>query len=189
MAYNITSLDDLDTLFANFIQQQLGMQGDEVLISNQEEGQISFKFNKNILYVKTYQEDDQVSIYKNRTRQYVQQEHGVVTTQRSMRVILLQLVFYGPNADVLSTRANEMFYLFDARDFLYDNNLSLIPDRTKHPIRIYEKINERWWRRADVELRFYNSIMVTENNGYIESAEVDGYVNSGDKTIELEVDV
>ena len=48
--------------------------------------------------------------------------------------------------------------------FLYDNNLSLIPSSIIVRNRFFEKINERWWERSDIELKFYNSIRETDAN-------------------------
>ena len=66
MANNIVTLDELDDLFADFIQSKLNLPADKVLISYSKRGQISSKYGENVCYIKFFNSPDEVSIYKNR---------------------------------------------------------------------------------------------------------------------------
>ena len=85
---------------------------------------------------------------------------------------MLQVVFYGPDSEKLATLLNEVFYTDGAKQFLYKNNLALVPDRTNYPNKTIENINEQWWDRADLKLYFYNSISIEETTGTIEDYNV-----------------
>ena len=125
MVSNIVTLDKLDDLFADFIQDKLELPADKVLISYSRKGQISSKYGENVCYLK-----------------------------------------------FLATLLNEVFYTDGAKQFLYKNNLALIPDRTNYPNKTIENINEQWWNRSDLKLYFYNSISIEETTGTIEDYNV-----------------
>lgn len=172
MANRIVSLDDLDILFADFIQDQLELNNDQVLISYQQRGQKFPQIDKDTVFVKVFQEQDERLVYKQRKRSYDKETERVISSQTAMRTLLLQVVFYGCNSDILATTLNERFYFDSAKQFLYKNNLSLIPDLTDFHDKIYEKINGQWWERSDLKLRFYNSITVDEKISTIEKLDV-----------------
>lgn len=162
MANNIVSLDDFDLLFADFVQQQLELNDDQVRISYQQRGQIFSEINENRVYVKVFQEQNERLNYKFRQRSYDSEKERVTTSQTSMRTLLLHVVFYGPDSDVLSTTLNERFYFDSTKQFLHNNNLALIPDLTDFSDKTFEKIGSQWWERVDLKLRFYNSTTVEE---------------------------
>lgn len=173
MANNVVSLDTFDLLFADFVQSSLGLQDDQVLISYQEKGQKSSKINENVIYVKTFNEQDEINLFKNRKQTYDEELDKVITTQSSMRVLMLHVTSYGPDSETLLTTLNELMYLETAKEFLYNNNLALIPMKTSPAMNSYEKINERWWHREDLKLYFYNSVTVEENVGTIEKVNIE----------------
>ena len=170
MADNIKSLNDLDILFADFIQDKLSMQPDKVLVLYQQKGQKSSKIDEDVCYVKVFEEPDERHIWKN--RKYENVDSKVKVTQYTMRTLMLQVTFYGPNADNFCTRISEYFYHDGTKQLLYENNLSFIPDRTVEPRKFYEKINEQWWQRSDLKLYFYNSISTEEVLDTIESVNI-----------------
>lgn len=170
MADRIVDLDDFDLLLADYIQKKLNMSEDKVLISHQQKGQKSSRINEDVCYVKFYDEPDERQVWKN--RKYENEGDKVKVTQYTMRTLMLQLTFYGPNADNLCTRINEYFYHEGTKQFLYENNLSFIPDRTVEPRKFYEKINEQWWQRSDLKLYFYNTISTEELLDTIDSVDV-----------------
>ena len=172
MAVNIVSCEDFDLLFPNFVQDILGLKQEQVLISYREKGQPSSVISKDVCYVHTSLEDDQVQIFKNRKKSYDPETENVTITQQAMRRIMLQVVFYGPNSDVLSTMLNEYCYMEDAKQFFYNNDLAFIPSLTTHIDKLYEKINERRWERADLKLRFYNTISVETEVSTITSTDI-----------------
>lgn len=172
MAVNIVSLDELDALFADFVQSTLGLKQEQVLISYREFGQKSSVLSKDVCYVHTEIEDDAIQSFKNRRKGYDPETENVTITQQAMRKLMLQVVFYGPNSDVLSTTFNECCYLEDAKQFFYNNDLALIPSLTTHIDKLHEKINERWWERADLKLRFYNTVSVETEVSTITSTDI-----------------
>ena len=81
MANNIVTLDELDDLFADFIQSKLNLPADKVLISYSKRGQISSKYGENVCYIKFFNSPDEVSIYKNRRTSYDPETEQVTITQ------------------------------------------------------------------------------------------------------------
>lgn len=172
MANNIITLDELDDLFADFIQSKLNLPADKVLISYSKRGQISSKYGENVCYIKFFNSPDEVNMYKNRRTSYDPETEQVTITQLAMRMLMLQVVFYGPDSESLATLLNEVFYTESAKEFLYKNNMALIPDRTSYPNKTIENVNEQWWNRADIKLYFYNSISVDEVVSTIEKFDI-----------------
>ena len=172
MANNIVTLDELDDLFADFIQSKLNLPANKVLISYSKRGQISSKYGENVCYIKFFNSPDEVSIYKNRRTSYDPETEQVTITQLAMRMLMLQVVFYGPDSESLAMLLNEIFYTESAKEFLCKNNMALIPDRTSFPNKTIENVNEQWWNRADLKLYFYNSISIDEVTGTIEKYDI-----------------
>ena len=157
MADNIKSLNSLDILFADFVQNELGLNGNQVLISYPQRGQKSSQIDSDVCYIKFFDEPDERHIWKNRKVETI--DGGKIkVTQFTMRTLKLQLIFYGPNADKFSIKINEEMYHDSTKQFLFENDLSLIPEKTVQPRIHYEKINEQWWNRSDLILYFYDSI-------------------------------
>ena len=80
MENNIVSLDDLDFLFAKFIQDQLELENGQVRISYQQRGQKFSQINKDVVYVKVFQEQDERYVYKQRKRSYDSETERVTTS-------------------------------------------------------------------------------------------------------------
>ena len=169
MKENIVSLDELDVLLADFVQEKLNLSSDKVLISYAERGQKFPQIGENVVYVKTFQEQDERIRWKSRKKIYNEETKAYSITQYSMRTLLFHMVFYGPDSFVLATKMNELLYFDSSKQFLYKNNLSLIPDLTDFVEKTYEQINGQWWSRTDLKIRFYNSIATVEDTGTIDS--------------------
>ena len=105
MEFNITSLDQFDLLFADFIQEQLGLQNDQVLLAYSQKGQPNQKITGDRIYVNTQQELDERRIYKDR-HQKVNQDGTVTISQYTMRNLCLSIIAYGPNSDVYMNSLN-----------------------------------------------------------------------------------
>ena len=178
MANNITPIDQLDILFAKYVQGKLNLPNGKVRISYQQKGQISSKIDEDVCYVKVFDEPDERHIWKNRKQEVV--GDNIKVTQYSMRTLKVQFVFYGPNSDNNSTIINESFYFDSTKQLLYENNLALIPDRTEQPTIHYEKINEQWWQRSDLKIYLYNSISTEETLDIISDVDIKfNYGNGG----------
>lgn len=172
MADNIVSLSDFEIKFADFIENILGLTQDKVRISYSADGQPFTKINENVCYLKVSEEQDDINIYKQRKRRYDSETEQLTISQSSMRVLSLRVVFYGPACDVLAVKLKDCFYFESSDEFLYKNNLSLIPNKTRITSKINEEINSRFWERVDLMLYFYNSISLSQDIGTIKSANV-----------------
>ena len=161
MADDIVSINTLDDLFATLVTQCSGLPANKVLIAYSEKGQISSAISDDVCYIHTEEESDYVDQYKNRIATFNSTTEKVTIAQRAMRVIKLQLTFYGPNSNVLGVKVKEKMYFDSVKQFLYKNNLAIIPEKDVI-IKTHENINERWWDRVDVNIFFYNSVMVEE---------------------------
>ena len=181
--HNIISLEDLDLIFADYAQEVLGLSQNKVLISYQENGQISSKINEDVVYIHAFIDQNDVSNYKERIREYDSSKDSILNMQHSMRVIGVDFVFYGPNSLVLSTILNDSFFLESGKEFLYKNNLSLIPSGIQNGIELHEKVNERWWKRSDLKMKFYNSIRTYEELQTIEEVNIEYIIADGEEII------
>lgn len=171
MPANIVSADSLKLLFADFVQEKLGLPGDKVLIQNQREGQPSFQINQQIAFVDIQFEPDIVNQYKNRNE--VQNEDGTITiTQNAMRVIMFGVIFYGPDCDVLAYTLNDMMYQDSTKQFLAQNGMHFIPDKTQIVAQTYENFNGQWWDRSDIKLYMYASTEISETVKTIQSLDI-----------------
>lgn len=162
MANNIVSLNSLDLKVADFISEVTELDQSKVLISYEPKGQKFASFGENVCFVKFYNENDERQMYKQREYKYDAETETNTITQRTMRTLMLHVVIYGPDSGELVTLINEMFYTNRGRDFLYSNNLSIIPEKTDFPFKSYEEIGGRWWQRSDAKIHFYNSISIEE---------------------------
>lgn len=169
MPNNIASLSSINLLFADYIQNLLGLNVDQVLISYSSVGQKSSSFGSNVVYVYVTKEND--SRDQAKMREVNELEDSVQITSYTMRTLKLALVFYGTDTDVLATQVEQSFYQQAGKLFLEQNNMSLVSERTFFNAKSPELINERWWDRTDLHMYFYNSISVEEETDYI--AELD----------------
>ena len=181
---NIASLEDLDILFADYAQEILGLSQDKVLIQHTEKGQISSTINENVAYIHVGLVNDAVQNLKERKREFTNGKFK--TTQHSMRIIELFVMFYGPDSVDLSTLLADSFFLECGKEFLYKNNLSLIPSSVTNGITLHERFNGQWWKRSDLKVQFYNSIQVSEDVNKLDSVDITYNVSSGNKTIIFE---
>lgn len=169
---NIQSIDDLELFFADLVESLTGIESDKVLIQNQRTGQPSFNYTENVAYVRVNPEPDMRAIYKNRKLVYNKDSNNFTSTQYTSRTLSLNIIFYGPACYELCTKFNEMVYFSSTAFLLKSNKLSLIPDRTNGPIRNNELHNGQWWRRCDLELRFYNEISIDETVDSIDKFDI-----------------
>lgn len=153
---NITALSALDTFFADLVVNLLDLPSDQVLISYEEYGQIHPKKGLNYCFVFTQEETDNVQMYKNRQDKKLQNGKWDIT-QSSMRKVKVQFAFYGDNSDTNALSFKEMLYFPTTNLLLDDNNLSLIPSEINLQ-NVREEINGTYWKRANLEVLFYNSV-------------------------------
>jgi len=171
MAVNIASADSLKLLFADFVQDKLGLPANKVLIQNQRQGQPSFQINQQIAFVDIQFEPDIVNQYKNRRE--VQNEDGTVTiTQTAIRTVMFGVIFYGPDCDILATTLLDMMYQDSTKQFLSQNNMHFIPDKTQITAPIHENFNGQWWDRSDIKLYLYASTEISETVNTIQSLDI-----------------
>lgn len=171
MANVIKSVDYFDSFFADLIQNILGATQDKVRISYAEEGQVSFPITDNICFVHTMLEGNFVSKFKNQSLEYIGAEDVFVHSLSSMRVLYLKIVFYGNQSTVNSILVSESMHLDNILQKLYNEDLAIIGDRTKL-IKTHELINGRWWERTDLDLYFYNSVIVEEKPDPIDEVDI-----------------
>ena len=172
MPNNITSFDDLDTLFADYIQEKLDLDADKVLISYQTQGKIAPSISDNVVYIHTEQYYEEQTQYKQRQEVYNAKTGKIDIHQQTMRTLSLDIVFYGAQSAELATLLNEIIYFDSSKQFFSKHNLALIPDKTELTLHIHEIINGQWWDRCDLKLRFYNSIETVDGVNTIDSVDV-----------------
>lgn len=172
MANQIKSLDEIAILFSDIVVSLTGLDNELVTVQYQRFGQPSTSYNINSAYVFAKQEQDNNNIFKNRIRIYNSADKTYTYRQQATRVISINTIFYGPDSRELSSLLNESIYFEGTKYTLYKNDLFLIPDRTYGPINLNEKHNGQWWQRSDIELRFYNPIIIEETVQTFESANI-----------------
>lgn len=162
MAEIFQSLETLELFFADFVTSTLGMVPENVRIQYQELGQMSNRYKENFAFIKVTPELDERAIFKNRKRVYDPLKGQFAYTSNATRTITLHVVFYGPGCYENCYKFNELMYTENSKLLLKIMYLSAIPDRTNGPTRFPEMHNGKWWPRADIELRFYNAIEISE---------------------------
>ena len=168
MANNILTLEQVNDLMADFIQEKLGLNQDQVLIAYSEKGQRSYDYNKDLVFIHVEQESDEVETFKNRVNTQNSTTYLFTSQQTSMRALTLDVSVYGTHCDTLAIQLKELFYLESANEFLYLNNLSLISNRVNISNKVHELVNGRWWDRVDLSIGFYNSVSIDESNAPFE---------------------
>ena len=176
---NIQDLHSIDKLIADFTQNVLGLNDNQVLISYQPKGQQSPKFGSTTIFVHTAQEQDDVQLFKNRESSRSIQTGTIGTEQTSLRRLSVQFSIYGNNCDTIATKLKETFYFESSRLFLEQNNLALIPSRTQIRAKIHEDVNGRWWERVELFIGLYNTITIDESVSPFKSVEINVSEDSG----------
>ena len=176
MADSILTLDQIDVLLADFIAAKLNLTSNQVLIAYSDKGQRSYPFGSTVVFLHTEQEQDEVQRIKNRVRTQNSSTYQFSSVQTSMRVLNVDISFYGATCDTLATRFKELLYFESSNEFFYKNNLSLIPNRITISNKVHENVNGRWWERVDLTIALYNSISVDETNNPFESMNWNVYV-------------
>lgn len=173
MANIITSLNEFDVLFADFVTNKLNMNANKVLISYPKEGQIMPRFNEDVCFVYSSEEFSDVQLYKSRKEEYIESTNKWKTSQASMRRITVNFTFYGANCDRNSILLKEMMYFPGTNEWLHQNNLALIPSDITLVNKVREKIDNRFWERAELTISFYNSTVVEEEVNMIEGLDLE----------------
>lgn len=176
MADNILTLDQVDILLADFITAKLGLNSNQVLVAYADKGQRSYPYGSTVIFLHTEQVQDEVQVTKNRVRSQNSSTYQFSSVQTSMRVLNVDISFYGTTCDTLATRFKELLYFESTNEFFYKNNLALIPSRITMTNKVHENVNGRWWERVDLTIALYNSISVDETNNPFESMNWNVYV-------------
>lgn len=161
MATSIQTLNELDELFADHIQEMLGLQPEQVRIGYSETGQLAPKYNETVIYVHTHQEDDDVDRYIN-TNEQKELSGKFDVTVTAMRRLTLDISVYGADCDVMAIKIRQRMFHESSRLFFEEHNLALISNRTTMNNKIHELVNDRWWERVDLKIGLYNSVSVGE---------------------------
>lgn len=156
------TMEQLSLLFADFVSTLTGLDENKVLLMYDQRGKGSQNINTNVAYVNVTNEVDDNLKFKNRTKEFNKETNEYVFTQQASRTINLKVVFYGPNCQELAQLLNEKIYFESSRHFLANNYLSLIPSSTDGPTYLPELYNAQWFKRCDINLKFYNTISVEE---------------------------
>ena len=177
MAQILQSLSSLEELFADLVQDLTELDGDKVLIQDNQEGQPAISMNDDAAYVKVFPDPDEREVYKTRSREYHQTSSSYTFIQRSQRTLKLYVIFYGPNSNELCLLFNEKLYFQSTQLILKQNHLSIVPDKTEGPIHINEVKNGQWYNRSDLTIGLYNTVQVEETVPTFETIIVDTEVD------------
>ena len=157
MADNYITMDQLDMLFADYVQEVLRLQDYQVMLQYNETGIKSSKMEENVIYLKTHKIQDDVEANKLRVYRYNNQTGNQDVEQTTMSSFMVSFVGYGPKVVYMLTKLNDIFYQDSSKQFFYKNNIALVPSRTEFVTNVHEKINERFWQRSDLKVYFYTS--------------------------------
>ena len=172
MAALMQTMEELSLLFADFVSNITGLPSNKVLLMYDQRGKGSQNINTNVVYVNATQEEDNSLKFKNRTKEINEEGTAYIYSQQASRTINIKLVFYGPDCQELSQTVNGMVYFESSRLFFEKNHLAFIPDGTSGPTYLPELFNAQWFKRCDLNLRFYNTISVEETVDIFESANI-----------------
>ena len=166
------SIKELKLFFADLITTMTGLQSNRVLIQFPERGSATQDINTNMIYIDIEDETDIRNIYKTREKVYSGQDNTYKIQQQSTRTLCLRLIGYGKDIYEFMRVISEKMYFDSIKLFLDQNYLYLIPDRSNGPTYTHELKNDRWYQRADLELRFYNPIVVEDKVGIFSGANI-----------------
>lgn len=167
------TIKEIKLFFANLIVKMTGLNDDQVLIQFPERGMGTQDIKTNMIYVDVDDETDIRTIYKNRDKIFTSEDNTYRIQQQSTRTLKLRLIFYGANAFELSRIVCEKMY-FDSYKIDLDNNyLYLVPERTEGPTNIHELKNGRYYDRSDLQMIFYNPVVIEDKVGIFENANIE----------------
>lgn len=173
-SFNIKSLNDYDTFWADFVCKVTNLNRDFVLISFQQNGQIAPKINQNFAYIHTELRNSYVSDYKERLYKYDNDSDSIVYNQDTMRLLSVAISFYGKDSDILSTLFSQSLGLPNWLLHLNQNKIAVLPN-SHSIVKIHERINERWWDRCDLKFDFYDISEIKQNVDYIKDIDLEIY--------------
>lgn len=149
-----------------------------VRIAYPTEGAPAWEIDENVVFIRVTEDDQPI----NRQREdvlsddFVEDAVNVATTYT--RVLQLNLVIYGPQSFDNAQTIRDGFFAEEYRIQLRGENIYPIPD-IPAPNRAPEKFQGQWWERVDMEVLFNEKISKNRLIGYIESAEIGVYDNTG----------
>ena len=172
LAFKIKKLDDYDIFWADYICAVTKMNRDSVLISYSQDGQISSKINENGAYVHTDFKNSNVNHIKERI--YKNYDDNIKMIQNSMRELSVSISFYGPKSDVLAWMVADSFSMPSSLLTIEGIKIAEIPD-SDYIVKTHERINGRWWDRADLKFDFYDVIETSQDIDSIENLDIKIY--------------
>lgn len=164
MAQFFQSVASLESLFADLIASITGLTPSKVLIGYEDEGIPNVSKQTDVCFLS-------VSIgtggaVRGRQKTFVPatntSQSKFVYSQRSERIVKLSVTFYGPNCFENAVALNQKLYFDYNKLTLEKNHLGLIPDNTIGPTTLRENHNGQWFKRCDLELDFYNMLVVED---------------------------
>lgn len=166
------SLQQIEILLADLVQNILSLPDNCVLLMYSQRGQASKDINTDVAYVSVTPEIDERQTFKNREYVYNEESKQYTISQQSSRTIYASFVFYGPNCSENCTKFCESLFLDSSKLVLQQNYLSLVPERIEGPTLTRELYNSRWYRRCDLRVFFYNTLVVQENVNTFASTDI-----------------
>ena len=175
MAEIYLTLDQFEDLIQSTTVKLLGWdlttpsKAEDVRIEWPIEGAPGPKITDDIIYLRCVEVDSPIN--KQREFRHYQASPDFIQSIGFSKTMEVSYICYGPssydNADYLRTA----IFFQDIHDLLAQNSVYLVPDIAE-PKRVPELFENRWWQRADLQMRF-NALVVRERAAhYIESVEV-----------------
>ena len=171
------SLQSIELFFADLVQNYLQFPENNVLLMYSQRGQVSRDINVDVCYISVTPEIDERQSFKNRENVYDEQSETYTINQQSSRTLYVSFVFYGPNSSENCLKISEMMYLNSTKLQLDKQYLYLVPERTEGPTLNRELYNSRWYRRSDLKMYFYNTVVIQESANTFNSVNINTVFN------------
>lgn len=162
MATILKTTKQLELFFADLVCSLTGMEDNKVLLQYSTKGKPAANINTNIAYVTVAPDNDERFIYKRRYKAYNSSNNTYSYAQQSQRTLRLFIIFYGPDCVELCTTFYEKLYFSSTKLILQSQSLAIVPDKTIGPTRIDEPRNGQWFKRCDIDIKFYDLIQIEE---------------------------
>lgn len=191
MARELT-LTQIEDLFQRLIVSILGWdlvspsKVNDVRISWPEEGMPAFQITDDVAFIQLLEADDQYNRKREVEDTWTQIDpDNFERTIGYTRAWQVNVILYGPDSYQNSQEIRDKIFYPEHKLTLNQNYLYMIPDIVA-PRRIPEYFQGRWWKRVDMSMLFYESVVRSTSVPAISSIDVAIYEgDNGNKIAEI----
>jgi hypothetical protein len=162
------TIEEIEDGLANGLTSFMLYPADKIICGYEERGQPFTSINSGKIYLNVFEEESEIESSKIITPVYNNTNLNFDVTIRYYRMVRLQLIMYGDGSYKEMTKLKNMLLLQKGKDFLTGLHLSILNKKTTGPKYIRESVNEKFWKRADLNMWFYTPVVINSTCNSIE---------------------